>query len=93
MIQNGADYFFVMYNMHWENHEFGLPRLPKDRRWHVVIDTSLGGVNGHYETGQEPCLEDQKTYMVKERSIAVLTGKKYEVSKKKNKEAARDEKI
>ena len=87
------DYFFVMYNMHWENHEFGLPRLPKDRRWHVVIDTSLGGVNGHYETGQEPCLEDQKTYMVKERSIAVLTGKKYEVSKKKNKEAARDEKI
>ena len=58
-----------------------------------MIDTSLGGVNGHYETGQEPCLEDQKTYMVKERSIAVLTGKKYEVSKKKNKEAARDEKI
>lgn len=77
------DYFFVMYNMHWESHEFGLPRLPKNRMWHVAIDTSLGSVNGYYEAGQEPCLEDQKTYAVNERSIAVLIGKVYEVSVEK----------
>lgn len=75
------DYFFVMYNMHWESHEFGLPRLPKKRMWYVAVDTSLGSVNGYYEAGQEPCLEDQKTYAVNERSIAVLIGKVYEVSK------------
>ena len=69
------DYFFVMYNMHWEPHEFGLPHLPRNRRWYVAIDTSLGQINGYYEMGNEPLLEEQNRYMVKERSIVVLIGK------------------
>lgn len=71
------DYFFVMYNMHWEPHEFGLPHLPRNRRWYVAIDTSLGQINGYYEMGNEPLLEEQNRYMVKERSIVVLMGKLY----------------
>lgn len=27
------DYFFVAYNMHWEPHEFDLPKLPKSTAW------------------------------------------------------------
>lgn len=72
------DYFFVMYNMHWEPHEFGPPRLPKNRRWHVAIDTGLGDINGYYEEGQEPVLEDQRHYELGARSVAVLIGKIHE---------------
>lgn len=69
------DYFFVMYNMHWEPHEFGPPNIPKNRRWHVAIDTSLEGVSGFYEAGKEPLLENQRSCVVKERSVMVLIGK------------------
>lgn len=68
------DYLFVMYNMHWEPHEFGPPRLPKNRSWHVAVDTSLDGINGYYEEGKEPLMEDQSRYVVSPRSIVVLIG-------------------
>lgn len=71
------DYFFVMYNMHWEPHRFGPPRLPRDRRWYVAIDTGLDEINGYYEPGQEPILEDQRQYVLEGRSAVVLIGKKY----------------
>lgn len=69
------DYFYVMYNFHWESHEFGPPRLPKNRKWHVAVDTSLTEENGYYEPGEEPVMEDQRSYVVKPRSIAVIVGK------------------
>lgn len=28
--------FYVLYNMHWEPHMFGLPHLPKGAKWHVI---------------------------------------------------------
>lgn len=33
------DYFFVAYNMHWEPHEFDLPKLPKGMKWTLCINT------------------------------------------------------
>ena len=72
------DYFFVMYNMHWEPHEFGPPRLPKNRRWHVAVDTGLGEINGYYEDDQEPVLKDQRRYLLEGRTAAVLVGKIFE---------------
>lgn len=33
--------FYVAYNMHWEPHEFALPRLSKEKHWRLVMDTSL----------------------------------------------------
>ncbi len=69
------DFIFVLYNMHWDRHTFGLPNLPKNFRWHVAADTAKADVNGFYETGAEPILEDQKVYLVEGRSIAVLLGK------------------
>lgn len=69
------DYFYVIYNMHWEPHEFGPPRLPKNRLWHVSIDTGRDDINGYYSDGQEPLLEDQKVCTLQGRSIVVLVGK------------------
>lgn len=68
------NYFFVAYNMHWEPHEFALPKLPGEFRWHVAIDTNEYEVNGIYPEGKEPRLKDQKRFMVTPRTIVVFIG-------------------
>lgn len=70
------DYFFVAYNMHWEPHIFSLPNLPPNRTWYLSMNTYLQEINGFYEEGQEPVLEDQKSYEIPPRTIAVFVGKK-----------------
>ena len=65
--------FYVTYNMHWEPHEFDLPKLPRGERWHVVFHTDKSEVNGMYGKGEEP-LVDGKSFMVPPRSIVVFTG-------------------
>lgn len=32
-------FFYIAMNMHWEMHEFGLPRLPKGFRWQLLVST------------------------------------------------------
>lgn len=69
------DYFFVIYNMHWEPHDFALPNLPKTRKWRMAINTADAAVNGIYQEGEEPILEDQMQCSVTPRTILVLIGK------------------
>lgn len=78
------DYFFVAYNMHWEPHEFDLPKLPKGMQWTLCIntdDTEHNGIcpAGNSEAGQEPqeeSREELRQYMVPPRSILVFRGSK-----------------
>ncbi len=72
--QTPDDYFFVAYNMHWEPHEFALPKLPKGMRWHVSFNTDDAKVNGIYPEGGEPVLENQKSCLIPARSIVVFIG-------------------
>ena len=67
--------FYVMYNMHWEEHEFDLPRLKNNLAWYVCIDTSLEENYGFYKEGLEPSLGNNLSYKLKARSIAVLKSK------------------
>lgn len=72
------DYFFVAYNMHWEPHEFDLPKLPKGMQWTLCINTDDADNNGicppeSLEAGQEP-QEELRQYMVPPRSILVFRG-------------------
>ena len=30
---------YMAYNMHWEPHDFALPKLFKDRRWKLLLET------------------------------------------------------
>lgn len=68
------DYFFVAYNMHWEPHEFALPKLPKGMKWHLAVNTEEKEGNGIFREGEEPVLKKQKQFMVPSRSIIVLIG-------------------
>ena len=70
------DWFYVACNMHWNPHEFGLPKLPEGYQWSAAIDSSLERMKGLIPEGAEKPLEDQKTLTVPERSIVVLRGRK-----------------
>ena len=70
------DFFFVIFNMHWEPHSFALPNLPKNLVWSLAFDTSDSAAGGYYEEGQERQILNQKNYMVSSRSVLVFQGKK-----------------
>ena len=70
------DFFFVIFNMHWESHSFALPNLPKNLVWSLAFDTSDSAAGGYYEEGQERQILNQKNYMVPSRSVLVFQGKK-----------------
>lgn len=34
------NFFYIAWNSHWIDHEFGLPKLPRGKYWEIYIDTS-----------------------------------------------------
>lgn len=69
---NEDSYFYVAYNMHWENYTFALPNLPKGQKWHLVINSESGKID---EDGQGLLLKEQKRCKVPPRTIWVLAGR------------------
>ena len=65
-------FFFIAYNMHWEPHHFGLPKLPKGMSWQFCFATEE-------ELGQDTFAKalalKQEEVTVPERTILVLIGK------------------
>lgn len=59
------DFFYIAYNMHWEEKELALPDLPEGMRWEKVLDTRDGSV---VSDGQEI----KRSVHVSGRSIQVL---------------------
>lgn len=68
------DYFFVAYNMHWEPHEFDLPKLPRGMHWITCINTDDAENNGicPLECDETDKREELRRYMVPARSIVVF---------------------
>ena len=76
------NFFYFAYNMHWEMHELALPKLPKDKAWIKIADTSLP----FKEQQSSVCIEDENSVIsVKERSIAIYQTRKIPVLKKDGK--------
>lgn len=60
---------FVAYNMHWLEHTFALPALPRGKKWYRIASTQEGILDK-----AEP-LDDQKFAEVKERTIMIFSGR------------------
>lgn len=69
------DYIYVGMNMHWESHQFELPRLPVGLRWHVFANTGTSAPHDIYDIGTEPLIRDQNKFMMGSRSVIILVGK------------------
>lgn len=63
------DDIYIVYNMHWNEHDFALPTLKKGKKWYREFTTSVGFL-------EEPeCLEREKKTEVKERTIEIFVGR------------------
>ena len=71
--------FYIAYNMHWEKHEFGLPKLDNQMHWEVLIDTGRKKIEKQ---------QLERTYLMQARSVALLVAVKTEIV-----ETERDEDI
>ncbi len=85
------DTFLVLYNFHWEKHDFLLAHPPVGKKWAVAIDTAADEENGFYEEGKEPEL-DAYERMVEPRSIVVLKAVKDKAYRPKRRRAVRSNK-
>ncbi len=55
------EFLYVAYNLHWEPHEFVLPRLPKDKKWKTVLSSvSLAQKETQKLAGKEAAEESKK---------------------------------
>lgn len=68
------DSFYVVYNMHWEPHEFDLPNPPRGQSWHLAFNTAAREAGGRFEAGAEPEVKE-KHFLVPPRTIVVFIGK------------------
>ena len=73
------DFFYICYNMHWENHSFGLPKLPKGLKWDVEYVTCDENAA---QTIITSLAKDAESVTVCDRTVAVLKSVK---SEEKNK--------
>lgn len=64
-----SDDCFVAYNMHWLEHTFALPALPKGKKWYLTASTDEAVL-------EEPLLLDnQRSIELKARTIMVIAGR------------------
>ncbi len=66
--KKNTDLMYLAINMHWEEQELALPKLPPHRRWSRIADTSLE----NSFLPNEDILFDQHSVIVAPRSIQIL---------------------
>ena len=86
--------FYIIYNMHWEAHSFGLPNLIDQMKWGLLITTD-SAVQNAKNSSEFPqvevsfpispknvvkvkLLENQRMLLVPPRTVCVLVGVKEE---------------
>jgi glycogen operon protein len=69
------DYIYVAMNAYWDALPFELPQLKTGMLWHVFANTSVESPYDAAEVGEEPVLENQHSFLVGGRSVAILVGR------------------
>ena len=66
---------FIIFNAHWEERRFELPKLSSSKTWRRVMDTTLPPPHDIVEEGKEVALDMQDYYLAGARSVVLLIGK------------------
>ncbi|MCI9140031.1 MAG: hypothetical protein HFI78_10100 [Lachnospiraceae bacterium] len=69
------DFFYVAYNFHWNKNSLALPKLPRDRKWHLCVNTDDETGNYVRKKGEEILLKNQSLLEVPQRTVMVLIGR------------------
>lgn len=72
---NGSsdDFFYMAFNMHWENHDFALPKLPKGLEWKVELFTGEDSEKDIIDINIDKCADSVN---IPYRSVAILKSHK-----------------
>lgn len=70
-VENEENPLYVAYNLHWIAHDFGLPTLPRGKKWKIVFNTAK---ETDCFTPEGEDLENQRMLFLEGRSICVLEG-------------------
>jgi len=68
LLADEDEYDLVIYNMYWIEEPFALPKLPKDRSWHLVMNSQEGFLE------HSTLLENQEKILVPDRCCMLLKG-------------------
>ncbi|MCR5508997.1 MAG: hypothetical protein K6F34_09950 [Lachnospiraceae bacterium] len=74
------DFFYIAANMHWEDHDFALPKLQKGMEWKYCLDSATGN-NDDYKIYTDE--GGNRRIHVLPRTVLILTGIKSAVKKEK----------
>ena len=66
------DFFYVVFNAHWVEHDFGLPKLPAGKKWHLFLNTAD---QGDFSREDLVPLAIQSKVSVMPRTTILLIGK------------------
>ena len=66
----------LMFNAGADVVEFGLPPVPPESRWHVVVDTSRDSPQDLFAAGEETPWKDPQNYHLGPRSSAILLARR-----------------
>ena len=71
------NFYYVAVNMHWEAHEFALPKLPKGKRWSCCFSTDWQKqVREREALAEKKAFPREAVYTIAPRSITVFLGSK-----------------
>ena len=70
----GQPWFYVLFNAHWESHQFSLPRIDGHYRWRRLVDTNLPTPDDIVEEPNAVPLEPGDHYLATPRSVVMLIG-------------------
>ena len=62
-------------NTYWDGLPFALPKLPDGLNWHVAVNTGAPEGQDSWDAGAEPRLDDQGSFLLGGRSVAILIGR------------------
>jgi len=71
----GSYYLFFILNGDYNSRNVAIPPLKNSLRWHRAIDTSLPAGEDFLDSGAQPILDPQGSYLVNARSTVVLVAK------------------
>ena len=71
------DSIYVAMNMHWDGHDFEVPRLPDGKRWHVFANTGAPCPEDVWQPGTEPLVDNPGKFYLGPRSVVILVSKPY----------------
>ena len=71
LIEEEDDTFYIAYNMHWEEHEFDLPKLLGEEVWEIIMDTGKDVPKGTWLEG----IYADRNYSLQPRSVVVMVAR------------------